>query len=108
MELLVNAMLARGARRETMEAKLFGGARLIKGLTDVGALNADFSEDFVRREGMKLAGGSLRGESGRRIQFWPVSGRARQVFLAKDTAEQLSRPRTPPQPAAPSGGLELF
>jgi chemotaxis protein CheD len=108
MELLVNAMLARGARRETMEAKLFGGARLIKGLTDVGALNADFSEDFVRREGMKLAGGSLRGESGRRIQFWPVSGRARQVLLAKDTAEQLSRPRTPPPPAAPSGGLELF
>jgi chemotaxis protein CheD len=108
MELLVNALLARGARRENMEAKLFGGARLIKGLTDVGAMNAEFAEDFVRREGMRHVGGSLRGEAGRRIQFWPISGRARQVMLAKDTAERLSRPPTPPPSAVAAGGLELF
>ena len=43
MELLVNALLQRGARRDRLEAKLFGGARLIDGLTDVGRQNAEFT-----------------------------------------------------------------
>jgi chemotaxis protein CheD len=104
MELLVNALLAKGARRERLEAKLFGGARLTRGLTDVGALNAAFAEDFLRREGLKHVGGSLRGRSGRRIQFWPVSGRARQVLLANAEAS----PPEAGRPAAEAGALELF
>ena len=109
MELLVNALLAKGARRERLEGKLFGGARLITGLTDVGEMNATFAEDFLRREGLNHAGGSLRGDSGRRIQFWPVSGRARQVFLPKDTPEVFAREVHPaPKPAAETGALELF
>ncbi|MDE8347114.1 MAG: chemotaxis protein CheD, partial [Acidocella sp.] len=79
MELLVNGLLRRGALRSRLQAKLFGGARMIKGLTDVGELNASFAEKFLRAEGIAIVGGSLRGEQGRRIQFWPVSGRARQV-----------------------------
>jgi chemotaxis protein CheD len=81
MELLVNGLLRRGARRDRLEAKLFGGARTMDGLADVGALNAGFAERFLKNEGIRLIGGSLRGDQGRRIQFWPVSGRARQVFL---------------------------
>ena len=110
MELLVNALLTMGARRDRLEAKLFGGARLITGLTDVGELNAAFAEDFLRREGLNHVGGSLRGDAGRRIQFWPVSGRARQVLLAKDTREVFARERSipAPRPAADTGALELF
>ena len=110
MELLVNALLTMGARRDRLEAKLFGGARLITGLTDVGELNAAFAEDFLHREGLNHVGGSLRGDAGRRIQFWPVSGRARQVLLAKDTREVFARERSapPPKPAAETGALELF
>jgi len=112
MELLVNALLAIGARRDRLEAKLFGGARLITGLTDVGELNAAFAEDFLRREGLTHVGGSLRGDAGRRIQFWPISGRARQVLLAKDTREVFARERRAPapQPSADTGAgaLELF
>jgi chemotaxis protein CheD len=109
MELLVNALLSRGARRERLEAKLFGGARLISGLTDVGEMNATFAEEFLHREGLNHVGGSLRGDAGRRIQFWPVSGRARQVFLPKDTREVFVREIVPaPKPAADTGALELF
>ena len=39
MELLVNDLLKHGARRDRLEAKLFGGARMIDGLTDVGRQN---------------------------------------------------------------------
>ncbi|VTZ50443.1 putative chemoreceptor glutamine deamidase CheD [Methylocella tundrae] len=106
MELLVNGLLRRGARRDRIEGKLFGGARTMDGLADVGARNASFAERFLKYEGIRLAGGSLRGDQGRRIQFWPVSGRARQVFLS---ASQTPRPQTiaAPKPAN-AGGVEFF
>lgn len=109
MELLVNALLSHGARRERLEAKLFGGARLIDGLTDVGRQNADFAEQFLRDEGIRHVGGSLRGEHGRRIQFWPVAGRARQSLIDRDgqifEAERRIRPIAPP---VDEGSVELF
>jgi len=107
MELLVNALLARGARRDRLECKLFGGGRLLKGLTDVGAMNAKFAEDFLAREKLAHVGGSLRGDSGRRIQYWPVSGRARQVFL--DNREAFdAETKLKPLPEPQAGGVELF
>ncbi len=109
MELLVNNLLKQGARRDRLESKLFGGANLMRGMTDVGAMNAAFAEDFLRKEGIRNVGGSLLGERGRRIQFWPRSGRARQVLLGDEGRVAFERERivTPP-PVATSGGLELF
>ncbi|HEY8618129.1 chemotaxis protein CheD [Phenylobacterium sp.] len=108
MELLVNSLLARGARRDRLEVKLFGGGRLVKGLTDVGASNAKFAEDFIAREKLKHVGGSLRGDSGRRIQYWPVSGRARQVFLGDRDAFEAEVVVAPLPAAVQTGALELF
>jgi chemotaxis protein CheD len=90
MALLVNELLRRGAQRGRLKAKLFGGARMLKGLTDIGELNASFAQRFLREEGIPLVGGSLRGGQGRRIQFWPATGRARQVLLAKEDNAYLS------------------
>lgn len=110
MELLVNDLLRQGARRERLEVKLFGGARLLDGLTDVGAQNARFAERFVQDERLMFAGGSLRGDRARRIQYWPVSGRARQVFLAAAETRVFAaeRRRPAPPPAEDAGALELF
>ncbi len=108
MELLVNDMLKRGARRDRLEAKLFGGARMLSGLTDVGTLNADFAERFTRRERITVTGGSLRGDRGRRIQFWPVAGRARQMVMAGSDADVFAAERARPAPMPDNGGLELF
>lgn len=80
MELLVNALLTRGASRAHLQAKVFGGACITRGLTDAGARNAAFIEHFLRHEGIPLVGGSLAGKRGRRVQFWPASGRARQML----------------------------
>ncbi|WP_051335545.1 chemotaxis protein CheD [Methylocapsa acidiphila] len=105
MELLVNGLLRSGARRERLEAKLFGGARTMEGLSDIGGLNAGFAERFLRNEGIRMIGGSLRGDQGRRIQFWPVSGRARQVFLSP---AQIPPPRPSPAPKPSGGAVEFF
>ncbi len=106
MELLINDLLARGADRYRLEGKLFGGARMMGNLSDVGATNVSFATRYLEREGIRLTGGSTGGNEGRRIQFWPVSGRVRQIMLeAADVA--------PPPPVrdvrpAPTGDVELF
>ena len=108
MELLVNGLLQSGARRERLQAKLFGGARMLQGLTDVGTLNAEFAERFVKRERIAYTRGSLRGERGRRLQFWPVAGRARQLTIAGSDAAVFAAERVRPVVQPEQGGLELF
>ena len=106
MELLINEVLKAGARRDDLEAKLFGGGRMFDTLKDVGRANADFAERFLRDEGIPMVGGSLRGAGGRRVQYWPATGRALQRAV---TDPQLLQPAPPPRPApSDSGELELF
>lgn len=103
MELLINGLLKKGAARHRLEAKLFGGARTMQGLGDIGATNARFAQDFLKREGIAITGGSLGGETGRRIQFWPASGRALQKLVRAVEERPL------PDPVLPGAGeLELF
>jgi chemotaxis protein CheD len=83
---------------------------MIRGLTDVGHLNATFAERFLLAEGIAIAGGSLRGTHGRRIQFWPVTGRARQVLLRPDSLSvfQTEYQTSVSKPPPPAGAVELF
>ena len=103
VELLVNNLLALGASKERLRAKLFGGARMLAGLTDLGARNAEFAEQYLLRENIPLVGSSLRGERGRRIEFWPHSGRTRQLLLGGALAPE----RYAPAPRD-GGTVELF
>jgi chemotaxis protein CheD len=108
MELLVNDLLKRGARRDRLEAKLFGGAQMIEGLVDIGNMNAGFAERFLKHENITYVGGSLGGRRGRRIEYWPVSGRARQIFMASQP-KQVEAPKPPPPPVrAPQTGVVEF
>ncbi|MCO6381910.1 chemotaxis protein CheD [Oceanicola sp. 502str15] len=106
MELLINGMLKAGARRSKLEAKLFGGARMIKASSDIGARNGAFVLEFLERENIPVSGQSLGGTQGRRVQFWPESGRARQMLISK--FEEPITPVKAPAPAAVEDDLELF
>jgi chemotaxis protein CheD len=103
MELLINGLLKKGAARHRLEAKLFGGARTMQGLGDIGITNARFAQDFLKREGIAVTGGSLGGETGRRIQFWPASGRVRQKLV-----RALEETRRADPVLSTAGELELF
>ena len=105
MELLINDVMKAGARRDRLEAKLFGGGRMFDSLKDVGMANADFAERFLRDEGIPLVGGSLRGAGGRRLHYWPVTGRALQRAVRDSHVPAQTPPRLP---ATPSGAVELF
>jgi len=105
MELLINDVMKAGARRDRLEAKLFGGGRMFDSLKDVGMANADFAERFLRDEGIPLVGGSLRGAGGRRLHYWPVSGRALQRAVQDSHVPVQAPPRLP---TTPMGAVELF
>jgi chemotaxis protein CheD len=107
MELLVNGLLQKGARKERLEAKLFGGARTMEGLSDIGARNAAFAERFLKDEEINLIGGSLGGDNGRRVQFWPVSGRARQAMMTDDNIPPVVTARPLPE-RSHDGDVEFF
>ncbi|HLK23947.1 MAG TPA: chemotaxis protein CheD [Caulobacteraceae bacterium] len=107
MELLLNGLYARGARRERLIAKLFGGARLAERFHDIGGQNVAFARGFLRREGIALDGGSVRGAHARRIQFWPVSGRVRQLRLVRGEVAVFAA-EVSPTPRADWGEVELF
>ena len=104
MELLLNGLMKMGAQRDRMEAKLFGGARMMRGLTDVGSQNAEFAARFLGHEGIKVVGRDLGGERGRRLQYWPSSGRARQSYIAAEGVNE----RAAAMPAPASTAIELF
>lgn len=108
MEVLVNSLLAVGAERATLEVRLFGGARMLAGVNDIGSRNIQFATEFVKDEGFKHVGGSLGGDSARRIQFWPYDGFARQALVnAEEAPEVVAKPAPRPQ-AQDDGELELF
>lgn len=104
MEQLVNSLLKRGALRDRLEAKLFGGARMMAGLPDIGRRNGEAAVAFLRSEGIILRAHSLGGSAARRVRFWPAVGKAQQMLL-----RDLNDPRTSPiAPTPPTGSIELF
>ncbi len=96
MEELINELLKRGAERSRLRAKVFGGASMVGNLRDIGAENAAFARRFLKDEGIPCLAESLGGRSARRIRFWPVSGRVRQM-----TVETLDVRDLMPSPVAP-------
>ena len=91
MELLINALLKKGAARGSLEAKLFGGANVLAGLSDVGSRNARFARQFLMDEGIPIIGGDTGGVSPRRIKYWPASGRVAQLALGSAETKDLGK-----------------
>jgi chemotaxis protein CheD len=107
MELLVNGLLKRGASRHTLEAKLFGGARTVQGFADIGAKNFEFARRFLETEQISYVGGSVGGEQGRKLEYRPSTGRARQFLLPRSSAE-IAQPTVRRPAPADIGAVELF
>lgn len=91
MELLINGLLAMGARRDRLEAKLFGGARMSATMADIGLRNAEFARRFLNDERIAVVGESLGGAKARRVQYWPAMGRAQQQLVTDPTIMERER-----------------
>ena len=75
MEHLINEILKLGARRETLEVKLFGGGRVLEAMTDIGERNITFVQDYLRTEELKVFSQDLGGVHPRKVNYFPHTGR---------------------------------
>ncbi|WP_019141208.1 chemoreceptor glutamine deamidase CheD [Noviherbaspirillum massiliense] len=114
MEILINDLLKAGARRENLEAKVFGGGNVLRGFVamNVGARNAQFVREYLRAENIRILAEDLNDIYPRKVYFFPRSGKVlvkklkqlnnnTLVNREQDYANQLS--------ATPvAGAVELF
>lgn len=112
MEQLINRILSAGAKRDELEVKVFGGARVLAAMTDVGTHNVAFVREFLRNEGLKVMAEDVGDKCPRHIQFSPQTGKVRvrhlgagqQVGVASREEKYLKGLDAEPV----SGGIDLF
>jgi chemotaxis protein CheD len=105
MEVLINALMRQGARRERLQAKLFGGARMMTSGRDIGGLNGEFARRFLEREHIPCTSVSLGGTQARKIRMYPTTGVVQQMFVGESTVVPVV---VVSAPTRASGELELF
>jgi chemotaxis protein CheD len=114
MEVLVNRLIRHGARKQSMEAKVFGGGSVMPDLrtSGVGEANARFIVEYLSKEGIPVAAQDLLDECARKIYFFPATGRVlvkklRQLRNDTVLARELDYSRQL-MVADLSGEVELF
>jgi chemotaxis protein CheD len=77
MEMLINHLLKNGARRNRLEAKVFGGGAVLASLSSstVGTRNAEFVLQYLQTEKIPVVAKDLLDAYPRKIYFFPNSGR---------------------------------
>ncbi len=76
MDRLIEDILRRGGRRERLEAKVFGGARIGTDTSAIGERNARFVEAWLREARLPVLAAVLGGTQARRLAYLPADGRA--------------------------------
>jgi chemotaxis protein CheD len=107
MEVLLNELIKGGARRERLEAKVFGGGAVLAQMThlNIGERNAAFVLRYLQLEQVRVVAQDLCGDLPRRVNYFPQTGRVTVRKLRQTTdrlevqrdeqtlARCLSRPR---------------
>lgn len=114
MELLVNQLLKLGASRHHLEAKVFGGGNVLRGLTlhNVGQRNGEFVTDYLHNEEIPVLASDIGGDYPRKVYFFPETGKVkvRRLRSLHNTTildrESEYRARVKKTPV--SGDVDLF
>jgi chemotaxis protein CheD len=113
MELLINDLLKRGARRSRLQAKVFGGGNVLRGFQDpIGSRNARFVLGYLDAERIPVVSQDLGDIHPRKVAFFVQSGRTlvRRLPATREReladVERAYRERLLRAPA--SGSVELF
>ena len=114
MEVLINDLLKAGARREHLEAKVFGGGAVLRGFSamNVGERNAAFVIQFLKTERIPVLAEDLNDIYPRKVYFFPRTGKVlvkklmqtHNDTLAKRELDYASRLKVTPV----SGEVDLF
>ncbi len=83
MEKMINDILRNGGTRQNLEIKIFGGGRVMKGVTDIGRKNIDFVKAYIRVEELKLLSEDVGGKLPRKVMYFPKTGKVKLKKLIK-------------------------
>ncbi len=114
MEMLINALLKSGTRKNNLQAKLFGGAHLMSAnVSDsVGKRNQQFALEFLECEGIPVVAEDFGGHHARRIFFRPSTNKVLMVIPENPDVAALavaeSRLQTRLSEEEHAGDVELF
>lgn len=114
MELLINHLLKMGATRARMEAKVFGGGNVLRGLkvNNVGQRNVEFVLDYLQTERIPVAAKDLLDDYPRKVYFFPDTGKVlvKKIKSLHNTtiADRESEYRMKMKFTPKSGEVELF
>lgn len=84
---LIENMMMMGCRRDSLKAKVFGGAAVIQssnGLLNVGERNIEAAKDFLAAEGIPIVAMDVGGVNSRKIIFQTQDG---SVLMKKAIAQ---------------------
>ncbi|GAB3389818.1 chemoreceptor glutamine deamidase CheD [Massilia agri] len=93
MEILINDLLKAGARRENLEAKVFGGGAVLRGFTamNVGERNAAFVTSFLKTERIPVLASDLNDIYPRKVYFFPKTGKVLVKKLMQTQNDTLAK-----------------
>lgn len=93
MEVLINELLKAGAKRENLEAKVFGGGNVLRGFTaiNVGERNAKFVLEYLHTERMRVIAEDLNDIYPRKVYFFPKTGKVLVKKLKVEHNDTLKR-----------------
>ncbi len=94
MESLINELMKLGAARERLEVKLFGGARIISSMTDVGAKNIRFVREFLELERFTVMAEDVGDTRPRHVDYFPATGRVMLKHLQALSAPVIASEET--------------
>lgn len=91
MELLINEMIKQGARRETMQAKVFGGGAVMANFTtmNVGERNTKFVLDYLATERIPVVSQDVLDVHPRKVCLFAATGKVLVKRLAHAHPEAL-------------------
>lgn len=91
MEVLINEMIKLGARRESMQAKIFGGGQVMANFTtmNVGERNTDFVTQYLQTERIPIVSEDVLDIYPRKVVYFPATGKAMVKRLAHAHPEAL-------------------
>ena len=87
MELLINEILKNGGKKSRLEVKIFGGGKIIQGMTDVGDRNINFVMEYLKNEGLNVISSDVGLTFPRKVFYNPKNGTAK-VKKLRDLHEQ--------------------
>lgn len=114
MEVLINELLKMGAKRNRLEAKVFGGGNVLQGLTlnNVGQRNAEFVLEYLSTERIPVLAKDLLGQYPRKVYFFPETGevKMKKIKALHNTTilDRESEYRMHIKQRPPSGDVDLF